>query len=384
MNFLLPSAFLALLALALPVLIHLSRRSPQQRTDFAALRWLQARFRPRRQPIVQEWLLLLIRLLMLTLLVLFLAIPVRQHTPTPAHWLVAVPGVIWPPDAELPSGSSVSRHWLAPGFPEADRPLPPTAVPVASLLRELDARLPAGTRLTVLVPERLHGWDAERPRLQRAVEWRVVKGRMPEPISRRELPAMVLTPDPANAESARYFRAAYQVWQAQLPEAQQRDLPLLAAEATPPASARIWVYLPPGQIPESVHRWVQAGGTLILAPDAAINAGPSEVLWRGEGGSILLEQQAVGQGRALQWRQPLNGAQTPQLLDAAFPEQLQAALMEMPQPEVTRASNQQPLTGAARTIPDPQPLQPWLMMAIALLFLAERALATRPARSPWS
>jgi hypothetical protein len=46
------------------------------------------------------------------------------------------------------------------------------------------------------------------------------------------------------------------------------------------------------------------------------------------------------------------------------------------------ASKQQPLTGAARTIPDPQPLQPWLMMAIALLFLAERVLATRPARSP--
>jgi hypothetical protein len=101
MNFLQPYAFLALLALALPVLIHLSRRLQQQRTDFAALRWLQARFRPRRQPIVQEWLLLLIRLLLLTLLVLFLAIPVRHHSSTPEHWLVAVPGVIWPSDAEL-------------------------------------------------------------------------------------------------------------------------------------------------------------------------------------------------------------------------------------------------------------------------------------------
>ncbi|MEY3373281.1 MAG: hypothetical protein RLZZ537_1749, partial [Pseudomonadota bacterium] len=96
MNFLLPSAFLALFALALPVLIHLSRRSQQQRTDFAALRWLQARFRPRRQPIVQEWLLLLIRLLLLSVLVLFLAIPVRQHTPAPEHWLLAVPGAVWP------------------------------------------------------------------------------------------------------------------------------------------------------------------------------------------------------------------------------------------------------------------------------------------------
>lgn len=382
MNFLLPSAFLALLALALPVLIHLSRRSQQQRTDFAALRWLQARFRPRRQPIVQEWLLLLLRLLLLALLVLFLAIPVRQHTSAPAHWLVAVPGVIWPPDAELPSGSSVSRHWLAPGFPEADRPLPPTAVPVASLLRELDARLPAKTRLTVLVPERLHGWDAERPRLQRAVEWRVVKGRTRETASQPEVPAMVLTADPANADRARYFRAAYRVWQAQLPEAQQRDLPLLAAEATPPASARIWVVLSAGKIPETARRWVRAGGTLMLAPDALTDAGMSDVLWRTEDGSILLEQQALGEGRILQWRQPLNGSQTPQLLDAAFPDQLQAVLTAMPQPDTASALNQRPRTGAARTIPDPQPLQPWLMMAIALLFLAERVLATRPARSP--
>lgn len=381
MNFLLPSALFALIALALPVLIHLSRRSQQQRTDFAALRWLQARFRPRRQPIVQEWLLLLIRLLLLTLLVLFLAIPVRHHSSAPEHWLVAVPGVIWPSDAELSTEKSISRHWLAPGFPTAERPAPSATVPVASLLRELDAKLPAGTRLTVLVPERLHGWDAERPQLQRPVNWRIVKGQMHEHESLHELPAMVLTPDPAKADSARYFRAAYRVWQAHLPETKQRDVPMLAADAIPPESARIWVYLSSGKIPETARRWVQGGGTLMLAPDAAIDAGTSDVLWRAEDGSILLVQQAVGKGRILQWRQPLNATQTPPMLDAAFPERLQAVLMTSPQPDAAFASMQQPRTGAAPVVPDPQPLQPWLMLAIALLFVAERVLATRPGRS---
>lgn len=381
MNFLLPSAFLALLALALPVLIHLSRRSQQQRTDFAALRWLQARFRPRRQPIVQEWLLLLIRLLLLSVLVLFLAIPVRQQTSAPEHWLLAVPGAVWPSDAELPSKKSVSRHWLAPGFPPAERPAPSTMVPVASLLRELDAKLPAGTQLTILVPEKLRGWDAEQPRLQRPVRWQIVKGRMAAPASRLEIPSMVLTPDPAKAERARYFRAAYRVWQAHLPDAQQRDVPLVAADATPPASARIWVYLSSGKIPETARRWVQGGGTLMLAPDAVFDAGESDVLWRAEDGSILLVQQAVGKGRILQWRQPLNGTQTPQLLDAAFPERLQAVLTTSPQPDATLASMQQPRTGAAPVVPDPQPLQPWLMLAVALLFVAERVLATRLGRS---
>ncbi|WP_395771218.1 BatA domain-containing protein [Arenimonas sp.] len=383
MNFLQPYAFLALLALALPVLIHLSRRLQQQRTDFAALRWLQARFRPRRQPIVQEWLLLLIRLLLLTLLVLFLAIPVRQHTPAPVHWLVAVPGVIWPPDAELSTEESISRHWLAPGFPKADRPAPPLSVPMASLLRELDAKLPAGSQLTVLVPERLHGWDAERPRLQRPVNWQIVKGQMvaPTTLSVLELPALVLTPSPVNVERARYFRAAYRVWQAHLPEAQQRDVPLVAADATPPASARIWVYLPSGQIPETARRWVQAGGTLMLGSDAVIDTGESDVLWRTEDGNILLVQQVFGKGRVLQWRQPLNGTQTPSLLDAAFPQRLQALLIPTPQPDAALASMQQPRTGAVPGVPEPQPLQPWLMIAVALLFLAERVLATRPSRS---
>lgn len=380
MNFLLPAALSALLALALPVLIHLSRRSQQQRTDFAALRWLQARFRPRRQPIVQEWPLLLIRLLLLTVIVLFLAVPVRHHASAPEHWLVAVPGVVWPPDAELPSEKSVSRHWLAPGFPPAERPVPGAAVPVASLLRELDARLPAETRLTVLVPERLYGWDAERPLLQRPVNWRVVKGQMPKPVSLRELPAMVLTPDPAKAESARYFRAAYRAWQAHLPEAKHRDVPMLAADAEPPAAARIWVYLPAGAVPESVRQWVRGGGTLMLAPDAAADAGKPDVLWRAGDGSILLEQQALGDGRVLQWRQPLNGSQTVELLDASFPEHLHALLGTVPQPDAAVASMQPPRSGAAAVVPAPQPLQPWLMMAIVLLFLLERAVATRARR----
>ncbi|MFY8060889.1 MAG: hypothetical protein ACOVMK_05035, partial [Arenimonas sp.] len=100
-----------------------------------------------------------------------------------------------------------------------------------------------------------------------------------------------------------------------------------------------------------------------------------------EDGSILLMQQAVGKGRILQWRQPLNGTQTPQLLDAAFPERLQAVLITSPQPDATLASMQQPRTGAAPVVPDPQQLQPWLILAVALLFLAERVLATRPGRS---
>ena len=76
MSFLLPAAFTAFTALLLPILIHLSRRSQTQRTEFAALRWIGAKLRPRRRPVLQERLLLLLRLLLMAALVLCLAAPV--------------------------------------------------------------------------------------------------------------------------------------------------------------------------------------------------------------------------------------------------------------------------------------------------------------------
>src|SRR3546814_3381576 len=64
----------------------------------------------------------------------------------------------------------ICDHARAPALPLANGPS------FSSLLREMDATLPAGTPLTVLVPPVLVGADAERPRLSRQVEWRVVPG----------------------------------------------------------------------------------------------------------------------------------------------------------------------------------------------------------------
>mgnify|MGYP006180912921 CR=1 FL=1 len=47
------------------------------------------------------------------------------------------------------------------------------------LLRQLDAELPTGVALTVIVPATLQGADAERPALSRAVTWQVVDGSIP-------------------------------------------------------------------------------------------------------------------------------------------------------------------------------------------------------------
>ena len=104
---------------------------------------------------------------------LWLARPALTGPRAATPWLAVVPGVAGP----SPGGGE--RHWLAPGFPPLDRAAPAGPLPVASLLRQLDAELPPDAPLTVVVPATLEGADAERPRLSRRVTWRVVAGAMP-------------------------------------------------------------------------------------------------------------------------------------------------------------------------------------------------------------
>ena len=88
-----PAALAALMALLLPLLIHLSRRAEQRRTEFAALRWLAAQLRPRQQLRFEERWLLLLRLLLLSAVVMLLARPMLFGGSGDAPWVLAAPGV---------------------------------------------------------------------------------------------------------------------------------------------------------------------------------------------------------------------------------------------------------------------------------------------------
>uniref|UniRef100_UPI0028AF2F18 BatA domain-containing protein n=1 Tax=Stenotrophomonas indicatrix TaxID=2045451 RepID=UPI0028AF2F18 len=143
MSLLFPLGVAALAAWLLPLLIHLARRHPYTPLDFAALRWLRAQVRPRQRIRFDDWPLLLVRLLLLAALALLLARPaLTGPAPVPAAWTVVAPGL----DATALPGSTDARnwHWLAPGFPTIDQPTPADAAARPSLLRELDAQLPAG------------------------------------------------------------------------------------------------------------------------------------------------------------------------------------------------------------------------------------------------
>lgn len=376
---LLPVGLLALAALALPLLLHLVRRDEQRPVDFAALRWLSARVRPRRSLRFEEWLLLALRLLIIALLALLLARPVLPAGGGTTPWIVAAPGVAAAAlrdAAATTDGAQAERRWLAPGFPAldaADATHGPQ--PVASLLRELDMRMPAGAPLVVLVPQVLEGVDAERPRLSRPVDWRVLGAGIPPPSAdahggARDTPPRLQVR--GDGTGARYLRAAF--------TALQDD------DADPAEGAEIRAWLTPGALPAPELAWVEAGGTLMLGHDAALPSScdapgldAAAAPWSDDDGRPLLRASRCGSGRILQWARPLQPAAMPVLLEPGFPRRLLAVLQPSATPARVLAAEHAPLAGDVGPWPAAvRELSPWLALAIALLFLLERWLAAGP------
>ncbi len=375
---LLPAALAALGALLLPVLIHLARRSQRQPTVFAALRWLRSAARPQRRIRLEELLLLALRLLLIALLALWLARPVLLGEQTVTHVVAAVPGVEADAVQALAAGTDAPARWLAPGFPDLGQPAPDGPLAVASLLRELDAQLPEGAALTVAVPERLEGMDAQRPVLSRPVEWRVLGGAMtaPEPLE-PEPPALQVRHDGDRAPALRYLQAAALSWYA---DGEQPDATFRAGPAELPVegdgSHLLWLVA--GEVPAQVIEWAEGGGTVLLDASAdAQLAGSHVALWRDARGRALVEGGPLGSGRLMRFTRPLQPAQMPELLEADFPRRLREVLVESaPAPAAVVASGHAPQTGAAGYPSPPRDLRPWLALLIALVLLVERWVAT--------
>lgn len=380
--FLLPAGFAALAALLLPLLLHLARRHEQKPTDFAALRWLRQKPKPRHRIRFDEWPLLLLRLLLLALLAAWLAHPVLSGIDDRTRWVVIAPGVDGTQArAQVGVEEDARLHWLAPGFPALDQRVPAGDVPLASLLRELDAQLPADTALTVVVPAVLQGADAQRPVLSRAVQWKVVDGAMASPPVRRSGPPMLVVRHAADSRGLRYLRAAAKAWSTSSSASDGLD----AATSTQPIppSARYLAWLVPGDVPAHVRAWTEQGGVLLLDTSARMPTDTAmHIAWRDGVGAPLMESTRVGRGRVVRFTRALDPAAMPELVDAEFPRTLRRLLEgEPPAPSRVRAVDYAPMTGAAAYPTAPRDLQPWLALLIALLVLVERGMATRRQRA---
>ncbi|WP_394695905.1 BatA domain-containing protein [Pseudoxanthomonas japonensis] len=379
---LLPAGLAALAALLLPLLLHLARRHEQTPTDFAAMRWLRQKPKPRHRIRFDEWPLLLLRLLLLALLALWLAKPVLSGMDDTRPRVVAVPGVDAAAVRAQATDTDAQLHWLAAGFPSLDESAPAGTPAVASLLRQLDAELPAGAPLTVVVPATLQGADAERPVLSRAATWTVVEGAMPvASASALPPPSLVVRHPSGNDTGLRYLRAAVLAWQPSVDA--PSGLQVGTQDEALPASARALVWLVPGPLPAAVVQWIESGGTALLANESTLDGFTADATpWRDADGVALVEFATRGKGRALRFIRPLRPDAMPALVEADFPQQLRA-LFDAPAAAPARvlASDYAPVTGGATYPVAPRDLQPWLALLIALLVLVERWMATRRARS---
>jgi hypothetical protein len=379
---LVPAGLLALGALLLPILIHLVRRLELRLTDFAALRWLSDRVRPQRRVRIERPWLLLVRLFLLGLLALLLARPALVGTTDAARdWVLVAPGVSPAAARAAVSAPDADWRWLAADFPPLGAPSPEPPVPLASLLREADARLPTARSLHVVVPAELGGLDGARPTLGRAVDWQVVAGRMPDAdvdadaVGHRVL---AVRHEGSSAAALAWLRAAVRAWNTREPGRYDLD----AAPATEPLPDDAhWLAWLGDDWPQAVGSWIERGGTaLVVEPDEARGT----ILWRDADGDPLARVEALGRGRIVRLAVPLDPASLPALLDADFPDHLLALLQGPPSaPTRARADALRPLhdptiTHVGRSAHRPvRALDAWLVVLIAALFLLERLLATQ-------
>jgi hypothetical protein len=367
LSLLFPLGLLALASLLVPLLIHLARRHQYAPLEFAALRWLRAKARPRQRIRFDEWPLLLVRLLLLAALAVLLARPLLQGAPVPTPpWVVVAPGVNPP---ALPAGSE--GHWLAAGYPPLQDTAPASTQPLASLLRELDQSLPKDTALTVYVPDPMPGLDGERPRLSRAVQWRPVATPVAAPV-RNTTPQLHVAGTDGAPSALRVLDALQRAWNGQA-------LPAPRAAAAVPEDGQVGVWLADAPLPPTWQAWVQAGGSVLgVSPKLAPGAG-STVL-RDDSGNAAVVRHALGRGQVLRFTAALSPDALPILREPSFPRRLLEQLQPLPPPQLAPAAAHAPLTGAAAPLVQPRDLAPGLLVLIVLLFGLERWMATAPRR----
>ena len=246
-----PAALWTLAALALPLAIHLWRRPPRT-VRVGSLRFLQSRPRRWQNLRWREYLLLAVRLGLLTLLALLLARPFwRQPPPVhPPRWALIDP-------AAAPAGLSLERlralqaagaemHLLAPGFPALQTPPADSSASVPdvwSLLREADATLPTGSSLAVFSPGRLASLRGVRPSLVHLrVEWIETPSIFIPPVATATTPPAALTAlilhDADRAEDARAVAAALDA----IARVDRRPLSVSTAATAPPFARTDWVF----------------------------------------------------------------------------------------------------------------------------------------------
>jgi len=188
LHFLQPIWLYAIAGIIIPVLIHLWNVHPGKTLPVGSIALLrESGQRQSRRIRLTDWLLLLLRCLLITVLALLLAKPVWQQRPSGKEkgWVLMPPAGIaatyrhFQPLADSLLQAGYSFHYLQPGFPEAAlntalQQAPDSLGDTASywaLAAALKAQRPPNRALYLFTPAYLYRFRGPRPVIDTGLHW---------------------------------------------------------------------------------------------------------------------------------------------------------------------------------------------------------------------
>jgi len=366
-----------LAALAIPLLIHLLRRSATREIPFAAAHWLQEKRPYRKRRLLREKWLLLLRMLLLALLALLLAQPLLQRDAAASADTLLVDPRIARAELEIflqDHPGFRQRLWLQP------QPTPISAArpPATDLWKTLSGLAAAGAfrRAHILLR------NAENPSGHGALsvsphwQWHALENTGADDAT--PLPKLALLgPGPPWLEAM-----LQQLRDATLPQLALQTLDTIDAAN---AKAQDWlIYDTPGTLPGALQQFVRDGGLLIT--DQRVR--PQGTLRFVElAGDEPLQAAALGRGSWLRYGRDWHSdgffhrADLPQTLWRQWFAQDWALQARSRGHWSIDASPGIPVADAAVHRSHLAPLQHGLLLAFVLLLALERIVAlARPAR----
>ncbi|HEU5049433.1 MAG TPA: BatA domain-containing protein, partial [Gemmatimonadales bacterium] len=301
MGFASPMGLAALLALAIPLLLHLARRTPKKPVLVGSLRHLEGAAPVRRaRSRLSELPLLAVRLLLLAALALVLAEPWIDFPPqpgTPRSLVVVSPELT---ETEGPHRALIDSL-SAEG---ADVELTPDG-DTWSILAERVARLPAGSSITAVFPASVRV-AGSRPALASSVSIRLVP-RVDGPVAaggrERGTHRVLVHADSATSGAGARVTAAFRA----VAEMRGDSVVVAGLGSTSPLAGDWIVWLGDSAPGDSVVTAIHRGATLLAAPGGWSRLPPS----------APLDVARAGAGRIITLR-----ALADPPLDASFPDSI--------------------------------------------------------------
>ncbi|WP_299584874.1 BatA domain-containing protein [uncultured Microbulbifer sp.] len=370
-------------ALALPIAIHLLRRSNPQKISFAALQWVQRYSQSRaRRPIVDNKWLLLLRLLIVALLAFLLAQPLIERDIYPQKAVILVDPRIEAKAANafihnvLPQLASADANilWLSPETHSVTSP-PPQNVDLWKTLSLLSGRADLRRAHILLIN---NTFPTSHSALRTSPHWQWHSLKKPVTAQNPVLPSIAVM-----GSAPSWWTPVLEDWRNTMPGLSVHIVE--QEEALNTQQADWLIYAGPAPLPQAVVDFVADGGLLIT--DHSIQP-PDHLSFARVDKSPSVQAAPLERGSWLRYESDWHSAAF--YRGANLPKDLwqQWSTQDWPLQHRNRglwsgtSAMGFPVADSAVENRRRQPLQPWLITALLVLLTLERLIAL--SRSPRS